>query len=199
MGYTAGYSSGHEFAAAVCAGDVLQIGGAVERQGELARKNEDHHYIPRRRKQRWMVNGGRTFSGEPGMQQSCGWGLSSVDVGGDDVRERTRPQNRAPHVKNGRHRAEIEVVVAAVVGGWWHDYRSLPIRYYTPASCSKSPRSLAIVVTVFAVVAAVVVAFAFQDSVPNGDYGRCSVPSHEGLHAGEKAKHTLSGALDAAR
>ncbi len=30
-------------------------------------------------------------------------GLSSIDVGGDDVREKRRPQNCATHVENGRY------------------------------------------------------------------------------------------------
>ncbi len=59
----------------------------------------------------------------PGCSKGADVGLSSVDVGGDDVREGSRPQNCAPHVKNGRY-AELGSIDALgqVVGthvGFW--------------------------------------------------------------------------------
>ncbi len=39
----------------------------------------------------------------PGCSKCTDVGLLSVDVSGDDIQERIRPQNSATHVENGRY------------------------------------------------------------------------------------------------
>ncbi|PBK68564.1 hypothetical protein ARMSODRAFT_975959 [Armillaria solidipes] len=202
MAYTAGYSPGHEFAAAVCAADVLRIGGAVERQVSVA---------------------------SPGCSRGADVGLSSVDVGGDNIRARIRPQNRALHVENGRYTelGSIDRLGRAVgthtssslqsldVGGlnivplvaFYPTSRpmsSIGPSYTTPLLCARSnPAFPSLSLPSWPSSSPLWLGHRHaRIACPTAITADCrgvNVVNGSMVHVGEKAKHKLSGTLDAAR
>ncbi|KAK0229507.1 hypothetical protein EDD85DRAFT_793988 [Armillaria nabsnona] len=186
-------STGNELAAAVCAGDVLWISSAVERQGDLVRENTGHHRFPGVENRGGCSMVAVLSVASTGCSRGVDLGLLSVDISGDNIWARIQPQNGAPQVKNWRY-TELGSIGRA---GSRDPFHSIAPLYTTPPKSSCSP---VIVITILAIIVAIVLMCShqqYQGVIVNSSIG--SATSCEGLHAGEKAKHKLSGVLDATR